>query len=300
MTDKQLTDQFLNAPKDSKPDFLGVGIHKTGTSWVHAMLKDHPQISMATNPGGAGQGKEFGFWLEDSNMDPKAYMHRFSCEDGNVKGEFTPSYAAKLKTLQLIRSSLPDVKIVCGLRDPRYIFHSAYLHERRGGSITSLTDYYNFVVSKNILDDSNLDRIVDNINKTFPSENIHYYFYSKMKNNPKKEIQKIYSFLGVDPDFTPKTLGVRINARYQFRSLFLYKATSTFLKYFYKGKNDFKQLINTPHLRPWWVSFLLKINEKNINKHKISPEEIKTLQDKNIMSMGEKTMSQFSKDHWEE
>lgn len=125
------------------PDFMIIGPQRTGTTWLHANLVEHPQVFMpgqkelyyfnnlrgGRHPSGLPPVEaELGWYLdffrparEFLKMRNKECRRRFGVRyRPKVLGEATASYAAALDS-ELIREILvlnPDVKILTMVRDP--------------------------------------------------------------------------------------------------------------------------------------------------------------------------------------
>ena len=94
------------------PDFLGVGTQKGGTTYLHNLLKCHPQIFLA-------HPKEIHFFSLHWQKGKDWYFSHFNdATDNQVCGEFTPYYLYHPEAPQRICSLLPEVKNIILLRDP--------------------------------------------------------------------------------------------------------------------------------------------------------------------------------------
>lgn len=111
----------------SFPTFLIVGAAKSGTTTLHQLLKDHPQIYMP-------ERKELNFWYTHGRDDwailqrfpdlPRSlddYLSYFET-DKVVRGEASPGYLAYYKetidNLQQLHPQAKQVKIIMILREP--------------------------------------------------------------------------------------------------------------------------------------------------------------------------------------
>ena len=109
------------------PDFLGVGTQKGGTTYLHNLLKCHPQIFLA-------HPKEIHFFSLHWQKGKDWYLSHFNdATDNQVCGEFTPYYLYHPEAPQRICSLLPDVKNIILLRDPVERALSQYFHSTRLG-----------------------------------------------------------------------------------------------------------------------------------------------------------------------
>jgi hypothetical protein len=111
------------------PDFLCIGAHKAGTTWLHQMLGLHPDIGLPVN-------KELHFWDKSwpAGKPISSYEQVFSAIDRPIKGEITPAYAIlPQNTIEVIHNHYPSLKIIYILRNP---LERAWSHARMGFSRT--------------------------------------------------------------------------------------------------------------------------------------------------------------------
>lgn len=117
------------------PDFVGIGVHRGGTTWWFDELSRHPDLVLAP-----GAHKEVHFFdhLSDRELHPAdiAGYHRwFPRPDDGIAGEWTPAYIYDPWSLPLLVQAAPDARFLLMLRDPLDRFHSAVgFRQRRGAS----------------------------------------------------------------------------------------------------------------------------------------------------------------------
>lgn len=63
----------------NKPDFIGIGPPKTGTTWIYENLKKHPQVAMPPD-------KEIRYFWERAFIGNLTYVQRFKSEHWHVRG----------------------------------------------------------------------------------------------------------------------------------------------------------------------------------------------------------------------
>ena len=106
-----------------KPNFLGLGVEKAGTTTVAYHLSTHPEVSFPSN------GTKEIHYFDDlyEQKSPSWYFEKF---DKNVRvGEFTALYLRRYWARDRIHDLLgPDVKFIVGLRDPIARAFSHYCH----------------------------------------------------------------------------------------------------------------------------------------------------------------------------
>jgi len=103
----------LNAAR--KPDFLIVGTSRGGTTSLYRLLRDEPSVFMPAKT----ELHHFSYGRVYRKETPDRYLHHFTdAAPGQKIGEKSPSYFWFPETAQAIRAALPDVRIVCTIRDP--------------------------------------------------------------------------------------------------------------------------------------------------------------------------------------
>lgn len=126
------------------PNFLVIGAQKAGTTWLSAMLAQHPEIGVAIR-------KEVHFFdhPEFFSRGIDWYSKQFPTGDFPLLGEFTPNYFwtfgsggetghGGMALPQNILESLDHeaLKLVCLLRNPVDRAVSAYYHHIRQGRVS--------------------------------------------------------------------------------------------------------------------------------------------------------------------
>lgn len=109
------------------PDFLCIGAHKAGTTWLHQMLGRHPDIGLPEN-------KELHFWDKGwpAGKPISSYEQAFSAIDRPIRGEITPAYAILPRsTIRVIHDHYLALRLIYILRNP---LERAWSHARMGYS----------------------------------------------------------------------------------------------------------------------------------------------------------------------
>jgi len=194
-----------------KIDFIGIGAPKSGTTWISQCLDEHPDICHSH--------RFETVFFENTNFYRKglAYYGKFFAHYklGQKRGEITPTYLYSAETAQRIKEAFPQVKLIVCLRNPIERAHSHYTaHERHGKNIIWLKSFDEIRGNqgnpyfKRGLYYESLQWYIT----IFGRENILILIHDDIKTDPRQFMQKIYSFLGVNPDFVPPSLLKRINA----------------------------------------------------------------------------------------
>ena len=198
-------DADMALPGDG-PTFLGIGAQKAGTSWLHEMLKLHPDI-------GLPQKKELHYWdIHFPSGAPLAgYENTFAAMPQSVRGEITPGYAIlPTGTIATIKDRYPELRLLLTLRNPL----------ERAWSNAKMY----LVLQKIIMNESEVDRIddawyvehfnselslrrgdyrtcLDNWLKHFERPQLLLSLYEDLLDDPRAFLARSCTHIGVDPGF---------------------------------------------------------------------------------------------------
>lgn len=187
------------------PDFLGIGVQRAGTTFVHEALSDHPEICTPDE-------KEVHFfdWHFDRGLD--WYKEQFeACTEDQVVGEVTPDYIASEEALDRIHQTVPEAKLFVILRDPVERAYSAYW-------LFKAKRYPDRSFEQAIEDDPELverGMYADQLRAVFDcfdADQVKIDFLAGMKDDDLAFVQDLYAFLDVEETFEPKTAGESHNA----------------------------------------------------------------------------------------
>ena len=110
------------------PSWIGLGVHRSGTTWFTDLLLQHPEMTLTgMNEEGAGR-KELHFFDATllRNNDEGALRHYRKQFAGRLHaGEFTPDYLRCLWAPPLVQQAAPEALLLVLLRDPVERFESA-------------------------------------------------------------------------------------------------------------------------------------------------------------------------------
>lgn len=211
------------------PNFLIIGASRCGTTWLAKNIKLHPQIYMPAK-------KELHFF--DTDFDKgwgyyESFFPESKCSKFKAIGEATPAYLYTPQVPQLIKSRLPDVKMIVSLRNPidRAYSHywNLYAAAPEGHVNKRLCFEEKLDFTPRLIDEGFYDQKLSNYYEFFPKENILVVIFEEMIRDQQHHFQKIYDFLGVDSSIIPLLMDVRINSAAsklgRFKTLeFAYKA----------------------------------------------------------------------------
>jgi Sulfotransferase family len=202
-----------SAPKAASgaPDFFIVGHHKSGTTALYEMLKQHPQIYMP-------ELKEPRFFAPDlrpllgsNGALPSTwedYLALFeAAAPGQRVGEASPSYLRSSEAAGLIAKARPDARIIAILREPASFVRSLHLHLIREG-VEQEKDLARAFANETIERGgmrvkrySDHVRYVEQLRRyhaLFPREQVLVLIYDDFRDDNEGTIRAVSRFLGVD------------------------------------------------------------------------------------------------------
>jgi len=196
------------------PNFLIIGAQRSGTTALHHYLMQHQDILLPNIR------KELNFFTDQpfsqkSMEDYRLYFSHWSGE--NAVGEISPTYMFTSYVPKLIASQLPNVKIVCILRDPVARSYSHYCYslkrrlewlsfnqaidreEQRTKSLWEKTGKELWFYAYKYLSDYEFH--LRHFMEVFPTNQILVTTFEKLVNCPDDALREICQFINVNESF---------------------------------------------------------------------------------------------------
>lgn len=192
--------------KINRPNFLGIGTAKAGTTTMFEILKQHPQIFLP-------DVKEVCFFDEKYDKGLDWYLRHFTgVKDEKAIGEITPYYIYDKTVPKKISEDLgADIKLILILRNPadraysNYIMTSARGLDNRSfkeavdNENKSKNNLQNYPVKIHYINRGFYDVQVERYRKYFDQEKMLVLLFEEdILKNRKKTFKKIFKFLEVD------------------------------------------------------------------------------------------------------
>ena len=194
-------------------DFIYVGGPRSGSTWLSAVLDDHPQIFIPPS-------KEVHFF---NDRMPYSFEYKYplgldhyrsyfiGARADQVLGDISPFYFLDPNAAWRIHRHFPETKLICFLRDPVAMLYSLYLllrqRERRAATFTE-----EIANNPSFIDLCRYDRLLQPFYDFFPPTQICVYLYEELFLDGTQTAREIYNFLGVNPNFDPPSAKQRFNA----------------------------------------------------------------------------------------
>jgi hypothetical protein len=202
------------------PNFLVIGAAKAGTTALYWYLAEHPAVFMSR----VKETNYFAYGVDERGRliygDPD--VHKFpvkslaeyealfaDARDARAVGEASPIYLECPQAPARIRALLPDVRLICCLRQPVERAYADYLMYlwRRGRRFEPARDLSADAVwarpDSRWMNVSRYHPQLARYYDTFPGDRIHVFLFDDLKRSTIEAVQGVYRFLAIDPCFEP-------------------------------------------------------------------------------------------------
>jgi hypothetical protein len=193
-------------PSDTPaPTFLYIGAPKAGSSWLFEALRAHADVFVPP-------AKDIHFFDKHYARGWSWYQRFFSARTQEAaSGEISHDYYACPEAPARIHRHVPDVRLICCLREPGDFMQSAYRYARnhhRGYDI-GFDGYRDLPVARGYVDYvANLRRFY----ARFPDNALHVTFFDELQDDPRRYFSDICRLLGVRDDLALPDPGAPVNA----------------------------------------------------------------------------------------
>jgi len=187
------------------PNFIGIGVQRSGTTWIYEMLKNHPQVCMSPE-------KEINFFNNHYGRGLEWYKKFFNeCSREKVIGEFSPTYLSHNLTAKRIRKIVPEVKLIVSLRNPADQIFSRYHYmitrKKYNKSFNEALKERPFLI-ENAFYYKHIKRYLEH----FDESQILILIYEDLRKDARSFLRKVYSFLGIDSSYIPPNLNEKVHS----------------------------------------------------------------------------------------
>jgi hypothetical protein len=187
------------------PTFLVIGVGRSGTSWIYEVLRAHHEICMALGT------KETLFFDREYHRGVRWYSQFFvNCQNARAVGEVSNSYMFGENVPARIKSLLPEVLLICCLRNPVERMQSVYFYRKRSGTIKGDINEALKKHSELITDNFYWTKL-KMFTSLFDRNQIKILFYDDLRENPEEFVRDLYRTVGVADTICPHLTRQRIN-----------------------------------------------------------------------------------------
>ena len=202
-----------------KIDFLGIGAHGAGTTWLWHWLAKHPDVSFLKPDAGRGiPGKEAHYWNRFADKPLEWYLDQFDWS-ARVVGEITPAYARfEPELIDKVHSAFPDLQILYIVRDPLSRTWSD-VRKRVRKAPPWHRGRLSWMIEQGAREKVSIrnDYVGTTVRwaNAFGKDRVHVFLFQDIAEKPRQLLARTCHILGVDPDFFDgigdEHLGSRVN-----------------------------------------------------------------------------------------
>lgn len=236
----------MTAPLESELGFAIIGAQKAGTTSLFEYMRRHPEIHMPAQKEIGFFSSERSYvrgwdWYAEQVLPSRArgrvcgeasvgYMSgtvdRRGLDDGAAFAGPGNQNGHRLEDIipRRIHAHAPQTKLICVLRDPvarclshyhmavlagteKHPFEAVIADRLRPDEL--VRDRSTITGSNGYVARGEYFRILSGYWRTFPAEQLMIIFLSDLHRQPAETLARVFSFVGVDPEFRPENLGVR-------------------------------------------------------------------------------------------
>lgn len=206
-----------------KPDFLIIGAPRSGTTYLARNLENHPSIAIASSNDDPFANDLHFFdintpkGMENYQRGVDWYFQQFQhVPDDILVGEKTADYLVDPDSPKLIKTLLPEIKLIAILRDPVERAQSHFWHSRHrlpvGLTLSDLAQQQRDENEVWVLESGFYSRQLDRYFQYFDRNQILILFHEDIQSSPNQTLQTICKFLGVEASIEFKDAFSKINS----------------------------------------------------------------------------------------
>ena len=244
------------------PDFLCVGVHKGGTTWLYQQLDSHPdfwmpplkelhyfdQLSRVQRPSFPRcRDERDRRFLEKINslsakpyLDFEHYARLFEQKGPLFSGDISPNYSTLSNELiRRVVRYFPTLKVIFLARDPvervwSHLSMEVHYHQIEPFDVTDVYEVNRNLLRRGLLLRSYPSTIVARWKRYVHPDRFRIYFFDDLKRDPSELRRCVLEFLGADPDKSEKRVPADYNSWVRMEKLPLTDKVRSHLAQFFK------------------------------------------------------------------
>ena len=213
---------------DARPDFLCVGAHKGGTTWLYQQLDSHPDFWMPpvkelhyfdqlsrvqrTSSPRRRDERDLRFLESIKNLSAEPYINLdhyarlFEPKASLLSGDISPNYSTLSdEVIRRVVGYFPNLKVIFLARDPvervwSHLSMEVYYRQIEPFDATNIDEVNRNLSRRGMLLRSYPSAVVAQWKRYVDSEQFRVYFFDDLQTNPAELRRSILRFLGADPD----------------------------------------------------------------------------------------------------
>jgi len=180
-------------PKENQqrqlPNFIAVGVGRSGTTWLHEMLTGHVGLPYGV--------KETDFFLRKYGNGIDWYKSFFRhCIPGQPIVEICPTYFCSAEARRRMKLHIPDCRIICTFREP---VERAYSHYKLMRHNVWTRASFEEVVSRS-QEIAEMNQYAMNLSgwqQTFGCDNVLTCLYDDLEHDPQGYLDTVCDFIAI-------------------------------------------------------------------------------------------------------
>jgi len=172
---------------------IGIGLHKSGTSWLYKQLEHHTQVNLLQRDTHvfSKYALEQDFLIQHLQQFSRDQKYLISIEMSN-------GYLVDEQALQGIKYSLPNAKIFLILRNPVERLISHYFQLKKIGDVSAGDTFQIFCENSTVKQIGKYKLHLEKLFAIFDQEQIHLMLFDDIVERPNQLLSDFYAFLSVD------------------------------------------------------------------------------------------------------
>lgn len=174
------------------PNFLYIGPDKAGSTWLHEVLVNHPEIYLTP-------AKDLYYFDRYYSRGVEWYERHFAeVTDQHVVGEICQDYLSCAEAPARIAETLGSPKMMVTLRDPVERAHSSYLYMRKHGEGPG-TFSEALRTKPSLLEHGRYGTQLKRYANMFGRDGLHVAVFDDLREDPQSFVDSVLEWLGVSP-----------------------------------------------------------------------------------------------------
>jgi hypothetical protein len=244
------------------PDFLCVGAHKAGTTWLYQQLDSHPdfwmppvkelhyldqlsRVQRAARPRCRDE-RDLRFLerLESLSTKPGIdldnYARLFESKGSLLSGDISPNYSTlSNEVIQQVVGCFPNLKVIFLARDPvervwSHLSMEVYYRQIEPFDVTNVDEVDRNLLRRGMLLRSYPSAVVARWKRYVQPQQFRVYFFDNLQSDPAALLRSVLRFLGADPDKASSQLTADYNSWTRVEKLPLTNQVRSHLARFFK------------------------------------------------------------------
>jgi hypothetical protein len=212
----------------ARPDFLCVGVHKGGTTWLYQQLDSHPDFWMPplkelhyfdqlsrvhrlSSPRCRDE-RDLRFLENIKSLSAKPYIdfehyaQLFEPKGPLLSGDISPNYSTLSNdVIRRVVGYFPNLKVIFLARDPverlwSHLSMEVHYHQIEPFDVTDIDEVNRNLLRRGMLLRSYPSAVVARWKRYVRPDRFRIYFFDDLQKNPTELRHSILDFLGADPD----------------------------------------------------------------------------------------------------